>query len=138
MLPTLSKILERVLYNQIQSHIVRYDILCTHQSGFHSGYSTQDVLLHVTDKWLKAIDEGKYSGAVFLDLAKAFDTVNHSILCTKLSYYGLESHHLTCYAAIYLIVSSEFCFVVSSLSGVLFLLVYPRDPFWVLCFLLLY
>ena len=87
-LPTLSKLLERVLYNQIQSHIVRYGILCAHQSGFCSGYSTQDVLLHVTDKWLKAIDEDKYTGAVFLDLAKAFDTVNHSILCTKLSYYG--------------------------------------------------
>ena len=87
-LPTLSKILERVLYNQIQSHIVRYDILCVHQSGFRPGYSTQDVLLHVTDKWLKAIDEGKYTGAVFLDLAEAFDTVDHSILCIKLSYYG--------------------------------------------------
>ena len=79
-LPTLSKVLERILYNQIQSHIVRYDILCDHQSGFRLGYSTQDVLLHVTDKWLKAIDEGKYTGAVFLDLAKAFDTVDHSIL----------------------------------------------------------
>ena len=87
-LPTISKLLEHVLYNQIQSHIVRYGILCAHQSGFRSGYSTQDVLLHVSDKWLKAIDEGKYTGAVFLDLAKAFDTVNHSILCTKLSYYG--------------------------------------------------
>ena len=51
-----------------------------HQSGFRSGYSTQDVLLHVTDKWLKAIDGGKFTGAVFLDLAKAFDTVDHSIL----------------------------------------------------------
>ena len=89
-LPTLSKVLERVLYNQIQSHIVRYNILCDHQSGFRSGYSTQDVLLHVTDKWLKAIDEGKYTGAVFLDLAKAFDTVDHSILCTKLNYYGFR------------------------------------------------
>ena len=89
-LPTLSKVLERVLYNQIQSHIVRYNILCDHQSGFRSGYSTQDVLLHVTDKWLKAIDEGKYTGAVFLDLAKAFDTVDHSILCDYLSYHGFQ------------------------------------------------
>ena len=69
---------------------VRYDILCAHQSGFCSGYSTQDVLLHVTDKWLKAINEGKYTGAVFLDLAKACDTVDHSILCTKLNYYGFR------------------------------------------------
>ena len=75
MLPVLSKVLERVLHNQIQSHLIKYDLLCPHQSGFHAGYSTQDVLLHITDKWLKVIDEGKYNytGAVFLDLAKAFD-----------------------------------------------------------------
>ena len=43
----------------------------------------QDVLLHVTDRWLRAIDEGKYSGAVFLDLDKIFDTVDHK--CCVLS-----------------------------------------------------
>ena len=90
MLPTLSKVLERVLHNQIVSHLAKYNLLSAHQSGFRSGYSTQDVLIYVTDKWLKAIDEGKYTGAVFLDLAKAFDTVNHRILCSKLSYYGFR------------------------------------------------
>ena len=94
----LSKVLERVLHNQIQLHLIKYDLLCPHQSGFHTGYSTQDVLLHITDKWLKAIDEGKYTGTVFLDLAKAFDTVDHSILCTKLTYYGFRgpSYDLLC------------------------------------------
>ena len=67
---------------------MKFDLLCPHQSGFRSGYSTQDVLLHITDKWLEAIDKGKYTGAVFLDLAKTFDTVDHSILCAKLTYYG--------------------------------------------------
>ena len=54
---------------------MKFDLLCPHQSGFRSAYSTQDVLLHITDKWLEAIDKGKYIGAVFLDLAKTFDTV---------------------------------------------------------------
>ena len=97
-LPILSKILERVLYNQIQSHLTKYHLLSSHQPGFRADYSTQDVLLHVTDKWLRAVDEGKYTGAVFLDLAKAFDTVDHSILCTKLTYYGFRgsSYDLLC------------------------------------------
>ena len=89
-LPVLSRVLERVLHNQIQSHLMKYHLLSSHQSGFRTGHSTQDLLLHVTDKWLRAIDEGKYTGAVFLDLAKAFDTVDHSILCTKLMYYGFR------------------------------------------------
>ena len=70
-LPVLSKVLERVLHNQIQSHLMKYHLLSSHQSGFRTGYSTQDLLLHITDKWLRAIDEGKYTGAVFLDLAKS-------------------------------------------------------------------
>ena len=48
-----------------QLHLMRYHFSSSHQSGFCTGYSTQDVLLHVTDKWLRAVDEGKYTGAVF-------------------------------------------------------------------------
>ena len=57
-LPVLSNFLERALHNQIQLHLMKYHLLSSHQSGFHTGYSTQDVLLHVTDKWLRAVDEG--------------------------------------------------------------------------------
>jgi len=74
----------------MQSHLVKYHLLSFHQSGFRTGYSTQDVLLHVTDKWLRAVDEGKYTG---VGLAKAFDTVDRSILCIKLAF---EVHHMTC------------------------------------------
>ena len=96
LLPVLSKVLEHVLHNQIQSHLIKHHLLSPHQSGFRAGYSPQDVLLYGTDKWLRAIDEGRYTGAMFLDLAKAFDTVDHSVLCTKLTYYGFwgSSHDL--------------------------------------------
>jgi len=47
-------------------------------------------LLYVIDKWLKATDESKYTGAVFLDLAKAFDTVGHVIMLSKLKYYDFR------------------------------------------------
>ena len=83
----LTKILEHVLYDQIFSHLNKYGLLTPHQSGFRSGYSMQDVLLHVTDRWLRA---GKYTGTVFLDLLKNFDIVDHTILCSLLRNYGFQ------------------------------------------------
>ena len=53
-----AKVLERALHNQIQLHLMKYHLSSSHQSGFHTGYSTQDMILHVTDKWLKVVDEG--------------------------------------------------------------------------------
>ena len=99
-LPVLSKVLERVLHNQIQSHLIKYDLLYPHQSGFHAGHSTQDVLLHITDKWLKVIDEGKYIILVLYFwtwLKPSIYTVDHSILCTKLTYgFQGSSYDLLC------------------------------------------
>ena len=57
--------LEHILYNQIVTHLHRHKLLCAYQSKFRADYSTEDVLLYVTDKWLRAIDESKYTGAVF-------------------------------------------------------------------------
>jgi len=48
------------------------------------------VLLFVTDKYLRAIDQGKYTEPVFLDLAKVFDTVDPTLLCSKLKFYGFQ------------------------------------------------
>ena len=70
-----------------------------YQSGFRPRHSTQDVLLYVTDQWKKAIDNSLYTGAVFLDIRKAFDCVNHSILIDKLANYGLNNSFLTWFKA---------------------------------------
>ena len=82
--------MERVVYDQVVNHFNVHDLFSNRQSGFHAGYSTQDVLLHVSDSWLKAVDTGQYVGAIFLDLAKAFDYVNHDILLQKLDHYGIK------------------------------------------------
>ena len=73
-LPSVSKILERLVCNQLKSYMKENNVLCDEQSGFRQNHSTVTSLLKVTDDWLKALDGGLYTGAVFIDLKKAFDT----------------------------------------------------------------
>ena len=70
-LSAFSKVLEKVVFNQVVNHFTTHYLFSNKQSGFYSGYSTQDVLLYATDAWLKAIDNGQFVGAIFLNLAKA-------------------------------------------------------------------
>ena len=72
---------------------VSEDAACLYplQSGFHPSYSTQTLLLHCLDKWYKTLDTKRYVGAVFLDISKAFDTVSHKLLLSKLTNLGLSS-----------------------------------------------
>ena len=102
-LPVLSKILERVVYNQLASSVVsyflQYDLLFDRQSGFCPNYLTQDVLPYATDSWRRAIDDSKFTTAAFLDISKAFDCVNHDILLSKLSCYGVLDHSLAWFAS---------------------------------------
>ena len=72
-----------------------YNLIISTQSGFrpHS-HSTESILIKMTDDWLEAIDQGLFTGAIFLDSRKAFDVVNHDLLVAKLQMYGYSSSAL--------------------------------------------
>ena len=77
-LPTLSKILERILFEQISVYFDKF--LSDQQCGFRKGYSTQHCLLNLLEKWKNSVDKGKVFGALLTDLSKAFDCLDHELL----------------------------------------------------------
>ncbi len=89
-LPILSKIMERTIYEQLESYLRANDLLYELQSGFRSSFSTDTCLIHLTDYIKREMDLGNFTGMVLLDLQKAFDTVDHDILCSKLTSIGLD------------------------------------------------
>ena len=88
-LSIVSKIFEKVVYDQIELYFKEKKLLYEFQSGFRSGFSTDTCLIHLTDFIRHEMDKGNIVGMILLDLQKAFDTVDHSILHTKLKASGL-------------------------------------------------
>ena len=89
-LPCVSKLLERVVQRQLLAYLHKNNILSPEQSGFRPKHSTITTLIKVTDDWFQAIDKKEYTGAVFVDLKKAFDTVDCDILINKLNKIGIK------------------------------------------------
>jgi len=85
-LPTISKIYERHIAAQIHEYFKRTNVIHNTQSGFRKDHSCHTALTRLLDTWIKDINSGIVIGTVFLDLRKAFDLVDHSILYTSLNY----------------------------------------------------
>lgn len=89
-LPSFSKIFEKIIYIRLTDFINRNDLLYKYQFGFRQNYSTSMALTYLVDNILTHVQNGEYVIGVFMDFSKAFDTVNHNILLSKLEKYGIR------------------------------------------------
>ena len=115
-LPTIARVFERSVYEQMYAYFTENNLIQPRQSGFRSLHSTVTALLHMTNQWCLNIDKGIVNGVIFLDLKKAFDAVDHPILLKKLSDYGVQGQTASWFKS-YLKDRQQFC-VVNGLSSV--------------------
>ena len=90
LLSNINKILEKLMYARIYKFLIKYNCLYDLQFGFRRKHSTNHALINITEKIRGTLDNNKLACGVFVDLQKAFDTVNHSVLLEKLKYYGIR------------------------------------------------
>ena len=93
MLSTFSKEFEKLLFEQINDHM--QSKFSKHLTGFRKNQSTQNVLLVTIEKWKTILNKKLEVGALFMNLSKAFDTLDHSLLLAKLSAYGFDNNSLS-------------------------------------------
>lgn len=89
-LPILSKVFEKIMQSRLVKFLEQEKNIFPQQYGFQKNKSTTLAVLDLYSKIIQALDKGEYACSVFLDFAKAFDTVNHKILLKKLENYGIR------------------------------------------------
>ena len=94
-LPAVSKVFEKEVFRQVYGYLTENCMLSKFQSGFRPKHCTVTALIQMCDEWLENMDNGKLNGVVFLDIKKAFDSINHGILLNKMKKrFGISSIEL--------------------------------------------
>lgn len=141
LLPAISKVFEKVVHNQLMSYFLENNLFYDHQYGFREGFSTELALTEFVDRISTILDKRQIPFAIYMDLSKAFDTLDHSILLSKLQHYGINNNELKWFSS-YLTnrtqyveineVTSDMCTIQTgvpqgSILGPLLFLIYIND-----------
>ena len=94
LLPVLSKVLEKIVYTRLSSHMEKNDILYSKQYGFRPKMGTEDAIANLIGEIIEGQDNNLSVIGVFIDLKKAFDTVSHEIILKKLERMGIRGTSL--------------------------------------------
>ena len=94
LLSALSKIFERVIYNRVNNYFTLNNLHYEGQYGFRSKHSTELAALDIIDTITRRMEKGNIPITIYLDLSKAFDSLNHTILLDKLKFYGIQGSSL--------------------------------------------
>ena len=84
-------VFEKSLYIRLTEHLNSYKLLVGNQFGFRKGVASEHSIFKLTHEILNALNNKTMAGGIFCDTEKAFDSVNHDILLSKLTYYGIRS-----------------------------------------------
>lgn len=116
-LPIISKVFEKEVFRQVYTYLTKNSLLSNFQSGFRPKHSTLSALIQMCDEWLESMDNGKLTGVIFLDIRKAFDSINHGVLLKKMNdCFGISDMELRWFGS-YLSDRTQQCFVNGQMSS---------------------